>query len=562
MQIELLDCTVRDGGYINEWNFDLNTVRDMYISASKAGIHFFEIGFINKDDENILLWRRTPAWAVNKVKHGINGAKIAAMIENDTLNMEIGWPEETGIDLIRVALHKDKVINNLDKLKKYKDKGYLLAMQLMGITSYRDSELLEIAQALEYSKCVDYIYVADSYGSIMPDRLKEIVKLLKRNTCLKVGFHSHNNLQLGLANSLAAIEAGADIIDGSLYGMGRGAGDMPIELLVAYLEKIVSDKYNVLPLLECIDRNLVKLMKEYGWGYSLEYLVSGIYECHPYYTSHLVKYREYTIENILQAVKVISKVNPIGFSKELLMKLVESGFLDNKADALGDTNLVNDYLKKFDAVNISYRDRHQGRLFLVLANGPSLKSYQDKIKWFIKKHNPVVMGANYLQKLFVPDYHAFNNQRRFVQYAADVHECSRLLLGPGIKKATVTNYTNRDYEDIVCFNSSVTPFDIVNGVITSNCRTISTLLAAVAIVMGAEKIFIAGMDGYKNADANFFFYTEEDSEDREVLLEKHQSNLHYLNSINDFMEKSGKEGLHIITPTSYERLYKGIDNYL
>lgn len=151
-----------------------------------------------------------------------------------------------------------------------------------------------------------------------------------------------------------------------------------------------------------------------------------------------------------------------------------------------------------------------------------------------------------------------------MDYIEDVNPKSKLLIGQYILPDMIKEYTTREYEILYYLDEMDNEFGIKDGVIQTNCRTISVLLVGVAILMGASRIFIAGMDGYLIPDSKdkFHFYKEEEASDKEVILEKHQWNLKFLEQIDQYLTSSGNEGIHILTPTSYKRFYKGINNYI
>ena len=562
--VEILDCTIRDGGYITEWNFDKHMVQDVYEASSKAGVDIFEIGYIGNENDDVGTWKKCLPKDVAEVVNGSDGAKIAAMVDFKRIDeLEIPSSDETDVDLIRLALHKNQVEESIKYLEKIKELGYELSVQAMGITGYSEQEIIQMLEMLGKNKNVDYLYIADSYGSITPQELTDLIKIFKSRADCKIGFHPHNNLQLGLANTLTAIEEGIDIVDGTLYGMGRGAGNLPLESLIAFLSKKIKDKYNPLPLLEVIDLYFVQLKEEYSWGYNLPYLLSGIYECHPYYTKNLVDYREFTIEDILKAVRKINNINPIGFSQELLDTLIKEGFIDQNINIDQDKDdLKINQVSEDESDFVTYKNRHKNKDFLILANGPNLENYKDKIEEFINKYDPIVLGPNYLGDLFIPDYHAFSNKRRFIKYNNSVNKESKLLIGSSIDQELIDKNIDRDYEVIRYIDSSTNNFNILEGIITTNCRSISTLLIGVAIVMGAGRIFVAGMDGYLNYDSSFHFYKEEEAEDKDIIRDKHNKTYEYLKQIDNFLKEKNENGFHIITPTDYEKFYKGIENYL
>ncbi|MBN1384693.1 MAG: aldolase catalytic domain-containing protein [Elusimicrobia bacterium] len=564
---EILDCTIRDGGYLNDWNFDEKMVKELYRNVSKTGVSFIEIGFRNLAKKGLGKWCSTPEKLINDLFKGLSGIKISLMVDFGRVDLSaIPNAKDSRVKMYRVACHRDKVVEAIGLCEKIKQKGYLTSIQLMGIVGYTQKEVSDIIRPLSKSS-IDYVYFADSYGSLFPRDIKRYIGFLKP-TGKKIGFHAHNGLQLAFANTLEAISNGIDIVDGTVYGMGRGAGNLPLEVLIIYLEKTLDNKkYNSMPLMDLIDRYFIELQSELKWGYSLPYMLSGIFEVHPNYAKKLVDYHEYKADDIVKVLEVIKDLNPVGFNKDIMEKVINSGFVssvDELEDSKHDEVELKNLLKKYP---IKYKDRHAGRDFLILANGPSLKEHKKEVDKFIKKYNPVIMGANYLGGLFKPDYHAFSNKKRFINYIDQVSESSKLLLSSTFDKDFIQDYTNKKYETMVHLNRVSNCFKIKEDVITSNCRTVSILLIGVAIVMGARRVFIAGMDGYKSKEnflsKNIHFYKEsEEAENFRLLIEKHNWNEALLKSINIFLDKQGKEGLHIITPTNHKYFYNSIYNWI
>ena len=335
--------------------------------------------------------------------------------------------------------------------------------------------------------------------------MKALIEPFKEINNTKVGFHPHNNLQMAFANSLEALRCGADMLDCTLSGMGRGAGNLPTEVLLSYLQLSIKDRYNVIPVLNCIDRFFPDLVVDEPWGYQLPYMLSGIFQCHPSYPKTLVELREFSVDEIWNILEIVSKAKPIGFSKDVLNEIIGSGFfgkvsqesftISEQSEKSQDKKPVEKIVaikkktkehRKFD---VSYADRHKDRNFLILANGPTLKSYKEKIEMFIERYDPVILGANNLSGLFIPHYHAFNNKRRFVDYIESVNDNSSLIIGTNIPDQLIKEYTSRKHESLYFIDRLNPEFDIKDGIIQSNCRTVSVLLLGVAIVMGARKIF-------------------------------------------------------------------------
>jgi len=562
--LEILDCTIRDGGYLNNWDFDKKIVKELYRNLSRAGVDYIEIGFRHVQGKDVGIWVSTPEELIHELFKDVSGAGIGLLVDLGKVDLKrIPQAKDSLVKLYRVACHKDQVPQGIQLCEAIKAKGYKVSLQLMGIGTYTPEEMSSLNKPLAESS-LDYIYFADSYGSLFPDDIRKYLAWLKP-THKKIGFHSHNNLQLAFANTLEAIANGIDLVDGTVYGMGRGAGNLPLEVLIIYLEKnLQNKKYNSMPILDLIDRYFLKMHDRLKWGYNLPYMLSATSEIHPDYVKYMLDKYQYTIDDVVKVCEIVKGTAPIGFTKKLVDEVIESGFISpqkKRRESTYDVHELKDLVKKNP---VRYQNRHKDRDFLILANGPSLKEHKNEIDEFIQSYNPVVMGSNYLGGLLKPHYHAFSNKKRFMQYIDQVYPESQLLLSTSFDEDFIRDYTDLPYEWLVHLNRISSQFDIVDGAVTSTCRTISLLSVAAAIVMGAKRIFIAGMDGYKSKE-NFLtnkvhFYEEATESRREkkdfrAYLELHNWNDLLLHKINEYLLGHNKEGVHIITPTSHKHFY-------
>lgn len=556
--ITLLDCTIRDGGFFNQWNFEDWIVRDVYRAVSASGVGIAELGyrindkFLKSEGDMIQYgkWRFSREQDLEEATHGLKsggGAKIAVMSDFGKVELaDFSDAKESVIDIVRCAAHKDQLFKAIQFLEKLKEKGYEVSLNAMGCADLTEIEKKELISALKQTS-IDMIYLADSYGSIFPHQIRRLFEPFLEIEKMKVGFHAHNNLQMAFANALEAINCGVHLIDSTLYGMGRGAGNLCTEIIVLYLQLLDCGKYDVIPVLNCIDSYFLRLKNQLHWGYQLHFMLSGMYRCHPNFAKELVELREYAAEDICRIMERIKQEKPIGYKSDLVRKILASGYVEaSRADT------------------VPYVDRHRERDFLILANGPSLKQYKSHIDRFIEKYNPVVMGTNHLSGLFIPDYHAFNNKKRFTRYVDSVNRASKLLLSPYFDLKMVRDYTARPYESLYYKDQLAAEFNIKNGVIQTNCRTISVLLIGIAVVMGARRIFVAGMDGYLGPDiqTSLHYYREDDENlTSKMLKERHFSCQGILSGIDDWLTASGRERLCFLTPTSYQVSYRDIEAY-
>ena len=574
---QTLDCTIRDGGYVNNWQFDVVIAREVYRASSKAGIDIVEIGCRGSEkyfDPNTFgLWRFSSDEQIRSAIQGIEGPQIAVMADFGKIDVsDFDDRKNSPVDLVRVAAHKNKIKDAINFLYSIKKKGYAVSLQAMAYATYSEKERKQLLHALK-DTFLDYFYIADSYGSMLPNQIAELFDPFLTLGGFKTGFHAHNGLQMAFANTLEAMRCGVHIADCSFYGVGRGAGNLPSEILVSYLENKNHLKYNVIPILSVIDEFFITLYEENKWGYQLSYMLSGMFQVHPEFAKKLVEFREYSIGEIRDALSYIRKSNPVGYSDDLLKKIITEGLIGSlhlqkqSVSVDADKKLVKGTQKaKAFPVKVSYADRHSNQDFLILANGPTLTSHKNKIESFIAKFDPIILGANYIGGLFTPHYHAFNNIKRFVKFVAEVDASSKLLIGQNIEDEFIREHTQRAYETIYFHDILNADFDIKNGVIQSNCRTISILLLGVALVMGAKRIFSVGMDGYLGLDPHksFHFYDEREDQimDKGFFKERHYWCQNFLEQIDRYLISAGREGLHILTPTTYSKFYKGIENYI
>ena len=570
---KILDCTIRDGGYVNNWEFDKKLVREVYRALSKSGVEYVEIGFRGTEkhfDRNKYgLWRFTPEEHIREATDNIVGAKLALMADYGKVESgDFCEAKDSVVDLVRIAVHKNNLKGAISLLEQIKEKGYDVSLNVMGYANYSENERKGLVGLLKTAE-LDYVCIADSYGSLFPDQIMPLFEPLLNIPHIKVGFHPHNSLQMAFANALEAIRCGVHIIDSTIYGMGRAAGNLPTEIIISFLEKHGSDRYNSIPVLNVIDRYFVSMHSGNKWGYQLPYMLSGMFQCHPDYAKSLIDHKEFTIEDIWKALNYVKQVETVGFSKSHLDELINQGIIGGLSRITDEENLTSDsaeatYKKVVGCPNVPYVKRYKDRDFLIIANGPSIKEYAVKIENFITRYDPVILGGNYLGGLFKPDYHCFVNKRRFVSYIDTVESESKLLLGQYIPDEMIQEYTDRDYEKIYYIDVLNSEFQIKDGVITTNCRTVSVLLMGVAIAMGARRIFCVGMDGYIGQAKNgFHFYSEKDEqENKEMILERHLWNQKFIEQIDEYLNDKGQEGIHILTPTSYKSFYKGIENYI
>lgn len=283
-QPKILDCTIRDGGLVNNWEFSEEYVSDLYQSLNQAGVEYMEIGYKNspkllKGAEDSGPWRFLDDDFIKSVIKQKLNTKLSALVdigrvdENDILPRS-----ESMLDLIRVACYSRDVDKAVELVQVFHDLGYETTINIMALSNVMESELEEAFELIKESP-VDVVYVVDSFGSLDNTNINYFVdKFQKHLPNKKLGIHAHNNMQLAFSNTLLAANKGIEYLDSSVYGMGRAAGNCNTELLVTHLK---NPKYKVRPVLEIIERYMLDMRNKWEWGYLIPYMITGSFDEHP-----------------------------------------------------------------------------------------------------------------------------------------------------------------------------------------------------------------------------------------------------------------------------------------
>ena len=279
-KIKILDCTIRDGGLMNNHDFDHRFVREVYKAISEAGIDYMEIGYKNSkrlfNPKEYGKWKFCDDEDIRKVTEGIKShTKISVMVDVDRVDVDDIIPKkDRPVDMIRVATYVKDVDKAIYLVNHFTDKGYETTVNIMAISRALDNELNECLEQLEKESKAQIIYIVDSFGSLYQETTEFLIK--KSKSILKskeVGMHAHNNQQLAFGNTIEAIIHNANYVDGSIYGLGRAAGNCPTELLLGFLK---NPKYDIRPILDVISKEFVPLQKKIEWGYFIPYAITGI----------------------------------------------------------------------------------------------------------------------------------------------------------------------------------------------------------------------------------------------------------------------------------------------
>lgn len=286
--VRVVDATLRDGGLVNDFFFTDEFVKDLYKANIKAGVDYMEFGYKASrdmfDESKFGKWKFCKDEDIRAIV-GDNPSDLKISIMADVgrcdYKTDILKKEESPIDLIRVATYLNTIPSAIHMIEDAAAKGYEVSCNIMAISNTQEKDLA-IALDLLGQTPVDVLYIVDSYGALYPEQIARIADIYMNAVAKygkKIGIHAHNNQQLAFANTIEAVGDGVDWLDATYDGMGRGAGNCSMELLLGLLR---NPKYQLYPVIRFIEKHMTRLRQEgVVWGYSMPYLMTGVFNQHP-----------------------------------------------------------------------------------------------------------------------------------------------------------------------------------------------------------------------------------------------------------------------------------------
>lgn len=283
-EIKVLDCTVRDGGLMNKWQFEDDFVRAVYKANSKAGVDYMEVGYLSSEKafprEKFGPWRFCANEDIRRViGDGQRKIKLSAMADIGKIEYDdIPLKSESMLDMVRVACYVHQIDTAIELAHHCMEKGFEATINLMAVSTVGMRDLNEALDDLSKSR-VPVIYLVDSFGAFYSEDIDLLsARYMERLPGKTIGIHTHNNQQLAFANTISSIINGINYLDASFYGIGRGAGNCPLELLLSFLK---NPKFNVRPAIEVIETHIFPWREKIDWGYFVPYMVTGVLNQHP-----------------------------------------------------------------------------------------------------------------------------------------------------------------------------------------------------------------------------------------------------------------------------------------
>lgn len=488
MSVKLLDCTLRDGGYLNNWNFGKNSMLNIFRRLVKSNVDIIEIGFLDdRETKNFNRSINPNTQCYNELYSTENkkNAYITAMIDFGTCSIDnISPKSESFIDAIRVIFKKPKMHEAIQFCHQLKDKGYDVFVNPVSITTYTDRNMLDLIDLVNELEPLAMSLV-DTYGLLHREKLFKYFYLLDNNLkpSVSIGYHAHNNFQLAYSNAIELLNIKTKrnlILDSSLYGMGKSAGNCNTELLANYLNTFYNKEYDISEILNIIELEILKYKKIVNWGYQMTYYLAGANSCHPNYVQYLENKNMLRVQEINNILALIDEEHKLTFNKEYIEEL----YIEYQQKVVDDSETLKELTQ-----NIA------NKIILLIGPGTSVKQEQNKIQEYINKNNVVKFSVNHINTLFNTDYIFISNNKRYDQFInSKIEKEQKIKL---ILTSNIATETDDNNKYIVNYSGLINKSSIIG-------QSALYLLIKLLINLGAKKIVLAGFDGFSKYAQNYY----------------------------------------------------------
>ena len=495
--MKILDCTLRDGGYYNLWNFSEALVDEYLTAISQSGVHYVELGLRNfpknlflgafaYTSEDYLNSLALP----NNINYGVMIDAKSILSSGKSIKNSIHTlfvkKSKSKISLVRIAAYFQEVEQSIAIASELKKLGYIVGFNLMQAGGKSSELITKTAKIISSWNTVDILYFADSLGNMDVKEVKRIILALRCEWHTDLGIHTHNNMGRALDNSLLAIDEGVEWIDSTITGMGRGAGNTATEKLISSLSS-QHNNFFPFPIYELVIQRFEALKKQYGWGDHLLYFLGAQHDVHPMYIQNILSDSHLGKEEIFGSIKFLIEQRE---TNKYDGKLLETALsLSNTAiEAKGQ--IIAPIFKNHDV--------------LIITNAPGTEQHKRALKLYINKYRPIVIGINLVDKIheslldyfcishnlkFLSEYHHYQQLNKPLIYPKHRFRKNEILQLKSLSGAIdygVKIEHNKFYPDA---DFCIIPYDL----------TVSYAIS-VAITGQARRILLAGFDGYSATD--------------------------------------------------------------
>ncbi len=522
MNIKVLDVTLRDGGCVINFNFGDNYMRKIISALVRSNVDIVELGYIDsaKGSESGRSQFKDDVVIQNYINRQDSHCEYVAMIDYGKFNPnELSLHSDCGIDGVRFCFHKKDYKDAIRQAKIILEKGFKLFIQPMITMRYSKEEFLDLINMINQDiPQTSGVYIVDSFGEMREKDLITLFDIADKalNKNISLGFHSHNNLQLSYSNVISLLKHVTDrniILDSSIMGMGKGAGNLNTELLLEHLNLFYDKAYNIDPLLEVIDKVIKPIHSENYWGYSVEYFLSSKYQCTPSYASHFYNKHMLPIADISNLLSMIEEHKKISFDKNYAEEIYKKY---NSSKDVDDSDTI-----------ALLKEKMANKKALLIAPGKSISLYKNDIDKIINNPEFVSITLNIID-LFNPTYRLITRKELY----CDDDNC--IYLSNALTR-------EHDFKNVVSYKKWTTKLDdSIND---------SSSVVAINILkhLGVKEIYLAGFDGFSFANSDNYY--KEDLRNELDIKQVEKRNQFY---IDLFADLSKHYRVKFVTPSKYE----------
>lgn len=492
--MKVLDCTLRDGGYYNNWDFSHELIHEYLDAMQAAGVDVVELGLRSLNNtgfkgacafttEDFIRSLSIPADLTVGVM--VNGSELVGDVPQQEA-LERLFPNtaaDSPVGLVRIACHVHEFAESLPAANWLKERGYKVGFNLMQVADRTEQEIKELArQAKAYP--LDALYFADSMGSMSPDQTAQIIQWLRSEWDGALGIHTHDNLGLALSNTLRALDEGVTWVDSTVTGMGRGPGNARTEELAIELAERRGKQINLVPLMALLREHFVPMQNHYGWGTNPYYYLAGKYGIHPTYIQEMLSDSRYSEEDVLA---VIDHLRAVG-GKKFSLNTLDAARHFYRGEAKGSW---------------SPKQIFAGRDVLLLGTGPGVAQHRQALERYIRQAKPVVLALN-TQSAIAPELIDLRVACHPVRLLADCETHVQLpqplitpfSMLPDDVQASLAG------KEILDFGLNVEPdkFEFNETYCIAPTSLVMAYAFAVITSGNAKRLLMAGFDGYLGED--------------------------------------------------------------
>lgn len=494
MAIKLLDCTLRDGGYYNEWDFEPALIDEYLRAMAAAKVDIVELGFRFLKTSG---FKGACAYTTDAFLRELDiprGLTVGVMLNAADLvgdtpleeALAILFPEpadQTPVDLVRIASHAHEFEKALPACAWLKARGYQVGFNLMQVSERTREEVVKLGE-LAAQHPIDALYFADSMGSMDPDRAAEVLGWFREAWKGEIGIHTHDNMGLGLSNTLRAISEGATWVDSTVTGMGRGPGNARTEELVIEIAGLRGETPDFVPIFTLVRKGFAPMKAHYGWGTNPYYFLAGKYGIHPTFIQEMLADPRYDGEDVISVIETLAREGGSKFSPQRLAE-ARHGFSGASTGSW------------------SPRGEIEGRDVLILGSGPGVARHRGALEAFIRREKPVVMALNTqagVAEELIGLRLACHPMRLVADYPSHMTFAQPLItpveLLPDHVREPLSGKTLLDFG----MSLKTDVFEVGETGCTLPTSLVSAYALAVAAAGRARRIYMAGFDGFDHGD--------------------------------------------------------------